>query len=499
MYAWRIVCGLMLIVALWGVPRGVFAQTPAVSSPAAPAAASPTSPATPPSTQPASAPKPDDKPVFSKTAGLWGSTCWTCGFLEAANKARQIYGKRIFDLVGESMVPLLSAILGVWILLQAAQLLMPFGGMDSGTKIMTGIFSRIILAIIVLVLVRNYQIFWKINNATIDAGLEGSAAIVRQSLNVFAPQQGFGAANCGRAGASVDAAVASLNSPTDIKLIETLEESRGDKLNCSLSLMQTGFGVGMDVGIGLLMESIKKPFPALLQGLGGIPVVIGAGIVTGGESVWVLMRLAAGFVLMAVFGLAAFLMAFRFVDVIIKWTVMTVLAPVYISLFLFPKTRSIAFGGIKVMLAEAMTLIFMAIIVSVMISLFGYLLSLPENQVKTMEELSQATLKKGIGEPLFWHLLTIGLMTLGLMTQAATLAGYAMSMPGMMQLPSFGAKAADAVQSAIGKLAPQIGGAIYNRQWGQRKKMNALLRTELMKPRDYDTRRAQGRLLNDER
>jgi hypothetical protein len=493
---------LVLLLAALAPARAQTGPGAAGGTTPSPATAAPTSaPAAAPTSTPAT------PPVYSSSAALWGSTCWTCGLLDAANDARKVYGKKAFDLIGGSLVPLISAILGVWILLQAARLLMPFGAMDGGSKTMTSVFTRIILAIIVLMMVQNYQLFWKINNATIDAGLEGSAAITQKALTAFAPSDGFAGATCDRAALSTAAPVPTAGAPSAatgspppaaVDLLAPLEARRSARLYCSLSQMQAGLGVGMDVGISLLMEVVKKPFWAILQGVGGIPIIVGAGVVTGGESTWVLMRMAAGLVLLGVFGLAAFLMVFRFIDVIVKWTVMTVLAPALISLFVFPKTRQIAFGGIKMMLAEAMTLLFMAIIVAVMVSVFGYVLSLDETGVKTMEELSRVELKKGIAEPVFWHLLTIGLMTLGLMSQAASWAGYAMSMPAMMQLPSYGAKAADAVQAAVGQLVSKTGGFMFNRRWDARVRMNTTLRGELTKPHDYATRKKSGRLLSGE-
>jgi hypothetical protein len=432
-----------------------------------------------------------------KSEQLWGTSGWTVPFIEAVNNARITYGKQAFDLIAASLTPLISAILGIWILLQAARLLMPFGPMESGSRIMTSVFIRIMLGIAVMMMMRNYQIFWTAQNAIIEGGLEGSAAIIERALRIYNPQQGSGAPNtagipaggCSRPNAAITPAAAAANAGQDQALLKTLEgeAERGARLSCSLSLMQASMGVGMNVGISLLLDVVKKPFWAILQGVGGIPVILASGIVTGGESTWVLMRMLAGAVLMGIFGLASFLMAFRFIDVIVKWTVVTILAPVFISLFLFRNTRQIAWGGLKMMLADALTLIFMAVILAVMVSFFNYVLSpgsASYGSYKTMEELSQAQLHKGLAEPAFWHLLVIGLMTLGLMSQAGAWAGHAVSMPGMLQLPAVGAKVADTLQSAAGRLVSELGGMTFNRRWrAQKKDLNPELRRAVAQPR----------------
>lgn len=430
-----------------------------------------------------------------KSEQLWGTSGWTVPFIEAVNNARITYGKKAFDLIAASLTPLISAILGIWILLQAAQLLMPFGPMDSGSRTMTSVFIRIMLGIAVMMLMRNYQIFWTAQDAVIEGGLEGSAAIIERALNIYNPQQGSGASStagipaggCSRPNASITADLAAA-AGQDQALLATLEgeAERGARLSCTLSLMQASLGVGMNVGISLLLDVVKKPFWAILQGVGGIPVNLVGAQQVAAESVWVIMRMLAGAILLGIFGLASFLMAFRFIDVIVKWTVVTILAPVFISLFLFRNTRQIAWGGLKMMLADALALIFMAVILAVMVSFFNYVLS-PDSasydSYKTMEELSQAQLHKGLAEPAFWHLLVIGLMTLGLMSQAGAWAGYAVSMPGMLQLPAVGTKVADTLQSAAGRLVSELGGQTFNRRWRAQKDLNTELRRAVAQPR----------------
>jgi hypothetical protein len=415
-----------------------------------------------------------------KTAKQWGNTCWTCGFFETVNDARVIYGKQIFELVAEALVPLLSAILGVWMLIQAAQLLTPFGPMEGGARTLSSVFIRILLAILVLAMIRNYPMFWLIHTAVADAGAKTASEILRLALDNFAPTDGLTNQCPTDSGNPALPTPGFASSGEDLK---TLAISQGDELRCTLSQMQAGLGVGMSVGVALIDDVISKPFWAILQAVGGIPIAVGAGIVTGGESTWVIMRFIAGMILFGVFGLASFLMAFRFIDIIVKWTVITIFAPLFVMMVLFRNTRQISTGGLKMMLADALTLVFMAVILSVMVAFFGYVLSITGTSVKTMQDLAAYDLKRGIADPIFWHLLVMGLMTLGLLTQAASWAGFAVSMPAMLHLTQYGTKAAEALQGAIGRLVPQAGGLIANQQWKMRQRLNTMLRRELQRPR----------------
>lgn len=460
-----------------------------------------------------------DQP-FDRALGQWGTGCWLCALIQAADQTRLRYGQAVFERLGEALRPLLIAVLGVWLLFQAGRLFMPFGPDDGAAKIMGGVFIRILLAIAVMIGLQNYRLLWSFQEGIVSGGLAASGVILDEVTETFTARETlpYGCTGFNSTGgtsaipvlASGQGVTVTPVTPLDLQILNS-EETRGKLLQCRLQQMMQGFGVGIAMGVSLLDRSIaQQSFWHVWQNMGqGVEIKTGQGL---GETAtnaaagaanavaqaavgvasgpWIIMRFIAGMALVLVFGFIALLLGFRFLDFIVKWTVITIISPMLLFAMVFPSTRQITFGGIRLVFQDALVLLIMAVMVALMIGMFSEILNPTQTaafgldpSIRTMDDLVNYRMNNGVADPAFWNILVIGLLTAGMLGQAPNLAAYAVNLPATFNVPPIGAKVVEGLTGIAQKFLGKLPDWTVNRDWNRRKRLNNYLRRQLMRPR----------------
>ena len=74
---------------------------------------------------------------------------------------------------------------GIWLLFQAAQLLSAFGPLAQPSVIFNTIFLRILLAMAIIIMLRNPNFFWDIHEIVAASGADAGQAILRAATSAY--------------------------------------------------------------------------------------------------------------------------------------------------------------------------------------------------------------------------------------------------------------------------------------------------------------------------
>ncbi|MCE2964180.1 MAG: hypothetical protein LW855_00080, partial [Alphaproteobacteria bacterium] len=341
----------------------------------------------------------------------WYTSCWICPLLQLAEDVRQDYGKRAFTMIGGQLSDIVSVVLILWLLIQVAKLFSPFGGGQS-SKILNGIIKQILLTLIVMMLVFNYKYFWNLMNLVVEGGTyTGQVFIMTATEGIPA---GMFKLDC--------------SPPPAAPGSEKVDAMQA--LLCQVEVIQRALGIGVKLGVDLWSGSTNVNY---------MDATIGGG----GKG---LLRSVAGLALIAVFGYNLIAFPFRIIDLMIKLTILTVLAPIFIASFLFPFSRNLTFLAVRMLFASGMTVVMTCVVVAAYI--IGLAAVLDMNGANSLETLK---LQDGIVSGAFWHLLTLGLLTNTLMATAPRWADAAVSVPMNIRLPMYGSQVLNNISGTLSR------------------------------------------------
>jgi hypothetical protein len=373
---------LILLLFLYG--------TDAVSAATPP----PTSPATPPASC-----SPDLKTdeVYKSIAG----TCWACPLYEAIMTVSTHLGPKMSTDASGNATPfvqgtskLLGVMLALYILVAAGKLVLPFGPVEKAQKVGNQIWSKIIIGIICLLMVRNYDVYWDyIYQPITMTGMRVSTLML---------QAGTNAANM---------AANSGDYTGDLKNI-TFDETAPEKsMSQQMGALQQNMGIGVVVGWASLNAIFSNGNPAaqfgnILPAFGGIIIAL-------------------------LFGIVILIFPLYMIDAVLRWSVANILAPFFIACYVFDISRPTAMRALRSIIQSSVTLVMLSAIVAfsgVMMSTIvtsavgfsgtGSLCGLVQGASKAA---GMGALTSPI-TPSFWMFLALGLLIIKLMGMTASLA-----------------------------------------------------------------------------
>lgn len=372
-----------------------------------------TTPSAPQATPAASTEQPSTSKnlVTLPSDDTWYTTCWICPLLQLAEDVRQDYGKRAFTMIGGQLRDIVLVVTVLWLLVQVAKLFSPFGGGQS-SKILNGIIKQILLTLIIMMLIFNYKYFWNLLNLVVEGGTYTGQVVLLTATEAIPP--GMFRLDCSPPPAAPGS--------EEVDAMQTLL--------CQVEVIQHALGIGVKLGFDLQSDTSNLNY--MDKTIGG-----------GGKS---LLRFIAGIALIGVFGYNLIAFPFRIIDLMIRLTILTVLAPIFIASFLFPFSRNLTFLALRMLFASGMTVVMTSVVVAAYI--IGLAAVLDMNGAKSLETLK---LQDGIVSGAFWHLLTLGLLTNTLMAMAPRWADAAVSVPINIRLPMYGSKVLENVSGTLSR------------------------------------------------
>ena len=375
---------LLLLFMLTAFPA--VAQTPAPAATPKPAAAD---------IAPATVSSPSGK-LTIPTKDDWYTTCWICSLLQLMDDVRQDYGKRAFELVAGQIADPLSVFLILWFLFQSAQLFNPFGGQQA-PKVLNGLIKQLILTIIVVGLVQNYKIFWRIQDMVVSVGSKVSHVYINNAGRYIGNNE-------------ITTCTPPTSSPGSVSSDAT------QKFLCNVEIMQRALGMGIKLGHDLWKNNEK---------VGYMDATIGGG----GQH---LLRSAAGLGLIGVAAALLILVIFRVVDWLINLTIITILSPVLALSFLFPISRQITTTAVKVLFASGINIILTGIVIAAFMVIMKNVLDMGN-----ANNIGGLSLQDGILSPDFWRLIALYIAARTVLKQTTNWSDLITQVPRTLRMPMF--------------------------------------------------------------
>ena len=350
----------------------------------------------------------DNAQDVAEAASLdWLGECWLCPIFKILDDTRKSFGTPACEYISSQVVVLVPITLGIFMMVSAAMMLLPFGAGKSASTVLSGMLGRTFLVIVVVALLYDCRTFnTYISGPIYTMGIKAS----QTAMNV-----GIGA-----------------------------HTAFGLKTDCVDPLATGG---GTEASFFCMLEVASKTI--------GVPIRFGMEIIKNiNEMNWwekmlnspsvVVQWLMA--VVMIVIGVLIVITYFMLnVDFALYTMIFEVLSSFYVLMFLHPTTRGFAVSSLKGLFASALGLFLASVVLTAQIAMIAYVIDV-QPDLKSVDDIAKYVVDdgdkdpaRGFGDPVFLMLLA------GLLIINAAMAGVASQ-----------AKAMVAAGSNLG--IPQMGG-----------------------------------------
>ena len=399
---------LILLLTLMAGGAGAFANT----SPSSAGTAAPTS-----STQDPLAGPVDNAQDVAESAKLkWLGECWLCPIFKILDDTRKSFGTPACEYISSQVVVLVPITLGIFMMVSAAVMLLPFGAGKSASTVLSGMMGRTFLVIVVAVLLYDCRTFKTyISGPIYTMGIKAS----QTAMNV-----GIGAHTA-------------FGLKTDC--VDPLAKGGGTEASffCMLEVASKTIGVPIGLGMNIIKDINEMHWWEKMLNSPGV----------------VLQWLMA--VVMIVIGVLIVITYFMLnVDFALYTMIFEVLSSFYVLMFLHPTTRGFAVSSLKGLFASALGLFLASVVLTAQIAMIAYVIDV-QPDLNSVDDVAKYVIDKGdkdptrgFGDPVFLMLLA------GQLIINAAMAGVASQ-----------AKSLVAAGSNIG--IPQMGGD-FAEKFGQR-------------------------------
>ncbi len=306
------------------------------------------------------------------------SACATCDIIEKMVAVTGELGEKVYNGIQKGTVGLLSVSVALWIALQVGKLLFPFGPLDRVTGIFNGIVTRLGITLIVGTMLLSFGSYWKyIYAPVIVSGANYTGTILAKANGIVVgtdSQIRFGCTD---------------NITIDPKATVATDSAKiGKALTCLTKEMQDTIYTG-------LAFSVKAMFAAMLQGkknktpqsatdnfalyfadkyadllnslnvwgkvvdfIAAAPEAVAGGIFTA------FLAFIGGGILLLTWLPLYMNLPFRIADIVIRWTLLSMLSPLFIAAAVFPATRSFMVAGLRGIVQSAFELMLIGVIIA---------------------------------------------------------------------------------------------------------------------------------------
>lgn len=348
-------------------------------------------------------------PAYAQSS-INNPTCITCGVIDNYLRGAFNLHEKLFVVFAGGVQNLVMAVLVVWLLVEAAKMLTPFTPLDRASKIFNGAISRMGLALLIILAIQSPKIylnylFYPIANTAVTV----SMAVLQTATTIASGEI-----------ATPDCTPPPVNSDKKEVIIGTLsfqacfaQENLKELAMLSVRIVFAEFGVNFDEYRSVKQGESSENF---FQWLSKLALSFFKAVTTFSE---LMLRVLTGIVLVIIFGWMWMIYPVRLLNLVFQWALVTILSPLLMAAFIFPSIRPTAFAGLRALGHAALTLIFTAIVIGVIMTVAGQM----AGDIARIKE----GLTNGAGDGIttydYWMLIVTGLIMNHLLGQAPKLAG----------------------------------------------------------------------------
>jgi len=298
--------------------------------------------------------------------------CMPCTIIEKMVEVTAGLGKKVFDGIQRGTLSLLVTAVGIWIVIQVGKLLFPFGPLDRVSGIFNGVVTKLGLTLIVGTLLLSFGSYWKyIYAPVITSSINYTNTILLEANRIIA-----GTANY------ISTDTECPENPTPL-VIENATEAEADarkigkSITCLLKGMQATIYTGLSFSVEAMFQTIigrneDQPAPNNTPIFGNL-ITFGQGLfnavyrvtsaVATVSNVWgVFVTLIGGGILILTWLPLYMNLPFRVADIVIRWTIISMLSPLMIAGAVFPATRGFMMAGLRGLVQSAFELMMIGVI-----------------------------------------------------------------------------------------------------------------------------------------
>lgn len=299
--------------------------------------------------------------------------CMPCTIIEKMVEVTAGLGKKVFDGIQRGTFSLLATAVGIWLVIQVGKLLFPFGPLDRVSGIFNGVVTKLGLTLIVGTLLLSFGSYWKyIYAPVITSSINYTNVILKEANTIITGSP--------TASASEDpACTPSADGITIDNSTEAEEDARkiGKSITCLLKEIQATIYTGLSFSVEAMFQTIigrneGQPAPNNTPILGGL-ITFGQDIfnavyratsaVATVSNVWgVFVTLIGGGILILTWLPLYMNLPFRVADIVIRWTIISMLSPLMIAGAVFPATRGFMMAGLRGIVQSAFELMMIGVI-----------------------------------------------------------------------------------------------------------------------------------------
>lgn len=280
------------------------------------------------------------RPAAAGTVMDWASSmltgCWSCDALgEIVSIGLEFAGNAFVGLATE-ISTLLAILMAIWLLLLAGRTFLPFGPGGGVGRLWNQGATKLLQFAVVLAMLQSGGAFWDyVFLPVMSAGMEFSKTVVTLSDHF---ELTYGTSESGPAGTQNPTAAYCASPASDANGVSgAIAVMR--QMNCPLATIQSQFAKGMLIGVAQLI---------------GAPRQDGFGAET--------MALISGLVINLVYFFGMLMFPLFLIDVLMRLTIVTTIAPLALAASLFGPTRKIFEKLIWQIVHAALTLVFLSIV-----------------------------------------------------------------------------------------------------------------------------------------
>ncbi len=265
------------------------------------------------------------------------SECWSCDTLGQMVKVGLAFAEQAFNALAGETVNLLGILMALWLLFFAGRMFLPFGPDGRPGRLWNKGAKKLFQFAVVLAFLQGSQAFWSyLFIPVMSSGMAFSKTVVTLS-DAF--EVSSGASETGPAGTTSGAQ--SYCSGTSDGTGEGVDGAMAimAQMNCPLATIQSQFGKGMLIGVAQIVGAIKQEHIATA-----------------------ICSIFCGLFLIGVYFFGLLMFPIFMIDVLMRLTIVTTIAPIALAASLFDSTKSLAQKALWQVAHAALTLVFMSIV-----------------------------------------------------------------------------------------------------------------------------------------
>jgi hypothetical protein len=357
----------------------------------------------------------------------WLGECWLCPIFKILDDTRKSFGTPACEYISSQVVVLVPITLGIFMMVSAAVMLLPFGAGKSASTVLSSMMGRTFLVIVVAVLLYDCRTFKTyISGPIYTMGIKAS----QTAMNV-----GIGA-----------------------------HTAFGLKTDCVDPLAKGG---GTEASFFCMLEVASKTI--------GVPIGLGMNIIkdinemgwwTALTSPWMVLQWLMA-VVMIVIGVLIVITYFMLnVDFALYTMIFEVLSSFYVLMFLHPTTRGFAVSSLKGLFASALGLFLASVVLTAQIAMIAYVIDV-QPDLNSVDDVAKYVIDKGdkdptrgFGDPVFLMLLAGQLIINAAMAGVASQAKSLVAAGSNIGIPLMGANFAENFQKRVQEAFRSVGNAL---------------------------------------